>query len=205
MLQRISRRRAGFPQVLLQEDFRHDRSSFAPLHARQYRGACPRGNPQPDDADRSAGEAVARYCQSRQRHTGTLFDRRAMGPLHPQTADRTLSAFAGAGRFDHAHGRSREDAGRPPLAHPLCRRGVVLHHTPYRPRASRRKISDGRPLPALRATDRTQIQRFLRADRQNDSALLFRPETGCRQFLGAGIVLVAHGQCRHAPQKLFAV
>ena len=64
LLQRIDRRRAGFPQILLQEDFRHARSSFAPLHSRQYCGTCPRGNPQPDDADRSAGEAVARYCQS---------------------------------------------------------------------------------------------------------------------------------------------
>ena len=57
----------------------------------------------------------------------------------------------------------------------------------------------------LRTTDRTQIQRFLRADCQNNSALFFRPETGCRQFLGASVVLLAHGQCRHAPQKFFAV
>lgn len=205
LLQRISRRRAGFPQVLFQEDFRHSRSSFAPLHAHQYRGTGPRGNPQPDDADRSAGEAVARYCQSGQRHTGTLYNRRSLGSLYPQTADRTLSAFAGTGRFDHAHGRSRKDAGRPPLARPLCRRRVMLHHTPHRPRASRRKIPDGRPLSALRTIDRTQIQRFLRANSQNDSALFFRPETGCRQFLGAGVVFVAHGQCRHAPQKLFAI
>lgn len=139
LLQRISRRRAGFPQILLQEDFRHSPSTFAPLHARQYRGTCPRGNPQPNDADRSAGKVVARHCQRGQRHPGTLYDRRAVGPLYPQTADRTLSAFAGTGRFDHAHGRSREDAGSPPLARPLCRRGVVLHHTPHRPRASRRK------------------------------------------------------------------
>lgn len=30
LLQRISRRRAGFPQILLQEDFRHSPSTFAP-------------------------------------------------------------------------------------------------------------------------------------------------------------------------------
>lgn len=59
LLQRIGRRRAGFPQILLQEDFRHFRSSFAPLHARQYHGTCPRSNPQPNDADRSAGELDA--------------------------------------------------------------------------------------------------------------------------------------------------
>ena len=180
LLQRIGRRRAGFPQILLQEDFRHSRSSFAPLHARQYRGTCPRGNPQPNDTDRRAGETIARYCQSGQRHPRTLYNRRSVGPLHSQTADRTISAFAGVGRFDHAHGRNREDAGRPPLARPLCRRGVVLHHTPHRPRAARRKISDGRPLPALRTIDRTQIQRLLRADYQNDSTLFFCPETGCR-------------------------
>ncbi len=27
------------------------------------------------------------------------------------------------------------------------------------------------------------------------------PETGCRQFQGTSVVLLAYGQCRHAPQK----
>ena len=85
LLQRISRRRAGFPQILLQEDFRHSPSTFAPLHARQYRGTCPRGNPQPNDADRSAGKVVARHCQKGTPERFTIVGLWGRYILKPQT------------------------------------------------------------------------------------------------------------------------
>ncbi len=81
-----------------------------------------------------------------------------MGPLYPQTADRTLSAFAELEDLT-AHGRSRKIQVVPHSLVLLCRRG--LYYITRRMSGLTAKISDRRPLCQLseRLTE-LQIQRF---------------------------------------------
>ncbi len=160
MLQRISRRRAGFPQVLLQEDFRHDRSSFAPYTHANIAGACPRGNPQPDDADRvqaklSLDIAKAGKDTPERFSIVGLWGRYILKPQTehyphlPELEDLTMHMAEAAKMQVVPHSLIRFADGE------LCYITRRIDRGPHGEKNIRWKT-----LPALRATDRTQIQRF---------------------------------------------
>ena len=67
------------------------------------------------------------------------------------------------------------------------------------------RTTHGRYVPVDRASDRAQIQRFVRTDRQDHPEILCNPLAGSGQLLGSGRVFVDHRECRHASEELLAL